>query len=190
LLSGLYQPREGRILLDGLEMSHIARQRITETIGYLQQEHRLFLGTLRDNLLIGLPDPGDEALLQAAKETGLIHLISKHPKGLELPISEGGKGLSGGQKQLVAFTRIVLTQPTVWLLDEPTASMDEDLEKRCLGVLKQAFNQTTHNITAVIVTHKPSIIPLVDRIIVISNNMIVLDGKRDDVLRRLSAIPN
>ena len=184
LLSGLFQPREGRILLDGLELSHIARQRVAESVGYLQQEHRLFLGSLRDNLLIGLPDPGDEVLLQAAKQTGLMALISKHPKGLELPISEGGKGLSGGQKQLVAFTRIVLTQPSIWLLDEPTASMDDELERRCLGVLKQAF---TAQRTAIIVTHKPSILPLVDRIIVIAHQGIVLDGPRDEVLKRLAA---
>jgi ATP-binding cassette subfamily C protein LapB len=185
LLSGLYQPREGRILLDGLEMSHIARQCIAENVGYLQQEHRLFLGTLRDNLLIGLLDPGDEAIIQAAKTTGLIGLISRHPKGLDLPINEGGKGLSGGQKQLVAFTRIVLTRPNIWLLDEPTASMDEDSERCCLNILKQQF---TPNITAVIVTHKPSILPLVDRIIVVSQQTIVLDGSRDEVLKRLSAV--
>ncbi len=187
LLSGLYQPQEGRILLDGLELSHIARQCVSEQVGYLQQDHRLFEGTLRDNLLIGLPDPGDEALHLAAKQTGLNALIANHPKGLELPITEGGKGLSGGQKQLVAFTRLVLTQPRIWLLDEPTASMDDELERRCLAVLKENL---TPERTAVIVTHKPSVLPLVTHLVVVSQHRVLFSGLRDDVLQSLRSIPS
>jgi ATP-binding cassette, subfamily C, bacterial LapB len=182
LLSGLYQPREGRILLDDLELSHIARQRLSEQVGYLQQDHRLFQGTLRDNLLIGLPDPGDDELIHAARETGLISLIRDHPMGLDLPISEGGKGLSGGQRQLVALTRLVLTQPTVWLLDEPTASMDGETEKLCIDMLQHRM-QAAH--TVVIVTHKPTLLPLVDRVIVMAKQSVVLDGPRDYVLQKL-----
>jgi ATP-binding cassette, subfamily C, bacterial LapB len=183
LLSGLYHPREGRVLLDDLELSHISRQRVSEQMGYLQQDHRLFVGTLRDNLLIGLPDPGDEVILDAARQTGLLALISEHSKGLSLPIAEGGKGLSGGQKQLVALTRLVLTQPRIWLLDEPTSSMDDELERRCIALLK---TKLTDQHTAVIVTHKPSILPLVSRLIVIAKNRIILDGPRDEVLQKLS----
>ena len=186
LLSGLYQPQEGRILLDGLELSHIARQRVSEQVGYLQQDHRLFEGSLRENLLIGLPDPGDQALIQAAQTTGLMALIADHPLGLELPISEGGKGLSGGQKQLVAFTRLILTQPRIWLLDEPTASMDDELERRCLATLKDSL---TPERTAIIVTHKPSILPLVNHLIVVSQHRVLLSGPRDEVLYSLKALP-
>jgi ATP-binding cassette, subfamily C, bacterial LapB len=182
LLSGLYQPREGRILLDDLELSHIARQRLSEQVGYLQQDHRLFQGTLRDNLLIGLPDPGDDKLIHAARETGLMGLIRDHPMGLDLPISEGGKGLSGGQRQLVALTRVVLTQPRVWLLDEPTASMDGETEQLCIGMLQQRM-QAAH--TVVIVTHKPTLLPLVERVIVMAKHSVVLDGPRDHVLQKL-----
>ncbi|MFX6296466.1 ATP-binding cassette domain-containing protein, partial [Acinetobacter baumannii] len=81
-----------------------------------------FVGTLRENLLIGLPDPGDEVLRQVMERTGLLRLVSAHPKGLDLPIQEGGRGLSGGQRQLVAFTRLLLCRPDIFLLDEPTAS--------------------------------------------------------------------
>jgi ATP-binding cassette, subfamily C, bacterial LapB len=182
LLSGLYQPREGRILLDDLELSHIARQRLSEQVGYLQQEHRLFQGTLRDNLLIGLPDPGDDTLVEAARQTGLVQLVREHPMGLDLPISEGGKGLSGGQRQLVALTRLVLTQPRVWLLDEPTASMDADTEQLCIGMLRQ---QLTPQHTLVLVTHKPALLALAERVIVIAQQQIVLDGPRDSVLQTL-----
>ncbi len=182
LLSGLYQPREGRILLDDLELSHIARQRLSEQVGYLQQEHRLFHGTLRDNLLIGLPDPGDDSILNAARETGLLSLIREHPMGLDLPISEGGKGLSGGQRQLVALTRLVLTKPVVWLLDEPTASMDGETEQLCISMLQKRM-LAEH--TVVIVTHKPTLLPLADRVIVMAKHSVVLDGPRDQVLLQL-----
>ena len=184
LLSGLYQPREGRILLDNLELSHISRQRLSEQIGYLQQDHRLFHGSLRENLLIGMADPGDDAVYAACQQTGLLALIADHPKGLELAISEGGKGLSGGQKQLVALTRLVLTQPSVWLLDEPTASMDDETERRCLQLLKDTM-KPEH--TAIMVTHKPSILPLVNRLIVVAQHRIVMDGPRDEVLAKLRA---
>ena len=182
LLSGLYRPQEGRVLIDGLDMALINRQSINQEIGYLQQDHRLFVGTLRENLLIGTPDPGDEVLHKVMERTGLIRLVAAHPKGLELPIQEGGRGLSGGQRQLVAFTRLVLCNPSIYLLDEPTASMDEELEKQCLTVLKEEIQKGK---TLIVVTHKPSILPLVDRLIVVAGHQIVLDGPRDAVLGRL-----
>ncbi len=182
LLSGMYVPQQGRVLLDDLDLSHINRQVVSQHIGYLQQDHRLFQGSLRENLLIGLPDPGDEAILNAMKRTGMDKLVSSHPKGLERVISEGGKGLSGGQKQLLAFTRLVLCNPAVWLLDEPTASMDDEQERRCLAVLAQ---ESQAGKTMLIVTHKPSILPLVTRIMVVSGNSVVMDGPRDAVLQEL-----
>lgn len=182
MLSGLYQPLEGKVLLDGLDLSHISRQVINQKIGYLQQEHRLFHGSLRDNLLIGLPDPGDEALLTAMRRTGMDRFVASHPKGLARVITEGGKGLSGGQKQLVAFTRLVLCAPSVYLLDEPTATMDDEQERRCLQVLAEEANAGK---TMIIVTHKPAILPLATRIIVVAGNKVVIDGPRDVVLQQL-----
>jgi ATP-binding cassette subfamily C protein LapB len=184
ILSGMYTPQAGRVLLDQLDLSHINRQVVCQHIGYLQQDHRLFQGSLRENLLIGMPDPGDEAILHAMKQTGMDRFVASHPRGLARQIAEGGKGLSGGQKQLVAFTRLVLCDPTVWLLDEPTASMDDDQERRCLSVLAQRAQQGK---TLVIVTHKPSLLPLVNRMVVMSGNGIVLDGARDQVLNELQA---
>jgi ATP-binding cassette, subfamily C, bacterial LapB len=182
MLSGLYQPSEGKVLLDGLELGHISRQVINQKVGYLQQDHRLFHGSLRDNLLIGLPDPGDEALLAVMRRTGMDRFIASHPKGLARVITEGGKGLSGGQKQLVAFTRLVLCQPVVYLLDEPTATMDDEQERRCLQVLVEEANAGK---TMVIVTHKPAVLPLVTRIIVVVGNKVLMDGPRDVVLQQI-----
>jgi ATP-binding cassette subfamily C protein LapB len=182
VLSGLYRPNEGQLLLDGLKLSDISRPVINQKIGYLQQDHRLFHGTLRDNLLIGLPDPGDEVLLNAMRRTGMDRFVSTHPKGLARVITEGGKGLSGGQKQLVAFTRLVLCAPVVYLLDEPTATMDDAQERLCLQVLAQ---EAQAGKTMVIVTHKPAILPLCTRIIVVVGNQVVIDGPRDAVMQQL-----
>lgn len=182
MLSGLYHPQEGRILLDGLDMSHIQPQVLNEHIGYLQQDHRLFQGTLRENLLIGLPDPGDEAILKVMRRTGMDQFVAKHPKGLERPINEGGKGLSGGQKQLLAFTRLLLCNPTIYLLDEPTATMDDEQERKCIQVLQEEIQNKK---TLVVVTHKTSVLALVDRIIVIAGNQMVMDGPREVVLNQI-----
>jgi ATP-binding cassette subfamily C protein LapB len=185
LLTGMYQATEGRILLDDLDIDQISRPLLAEKIGYLQQEHRLFNGTLRQNLLVGITDPGDEVIRNAAARTGLLAVITSHPKGLDLMIAEGGKGLSGGQRQLVALTRVLLSHPTVWLLDEPTASMDEQTELRCLQVLKQSI-QAEH--TLVLVTHKLSLLSLVNRLVVISNHQVVLDGPKDQVIAQIQEI--
>lgn len=184
LLSGMYRANEGRVLLDGLDIDQISRAFLGERVGYLQQDHRLFSGTLRENLLIGIPDPGDDAIKKAAETSGLLSVIAGHPKGLDLPIAEGGRGLSGGQRQLVAFTRLLLSQPTIWLLDEPTSSMDSGTESSCLNILHKAIKNQD---TLLLVTHKPNLLSLVNRLIVIANHQIVMDGPRDEILQRLSA---
>lgn len=183
LLSGLYATTEGHILLDGLDIQQISRESLSDEVGYLQQDHRLFQGTLRENLLIGMPTPPDDVLNDALRRTGLIRLVSGHSSGLDLPISEGGKGLSGGQKQLVAFTRLILTQPSVWLLDEPTASMDNMQEQQCLQALAQELADP--NRTLIVSTHKTALLQLIDRIIIMQNGRIVMDGPKQMVLDQL-----
>ena len=185
LMSGLYAPTQGRVMIDGLDMAQISRETLSQKVGYLQQDHRLFQGTLRENLLIGMPDPGDDVIQHAINRSGLINLVSGHTSGLDLPISEGGKGLSGGQKQLVAFTRILLTEPQVMLLDEPTASMDDRQERQCIAVLKQELSLGK---TLVVSTHKMPLVELVDRLIVVVGNKIVMDGPKDKVLERLKGL--
>jgi ATP-binding cassette subfamily C protein LapB len=183
LLSGLYVPQEGQVLLDGLDLAHISRQVVSQKIGYLQQDHRLFQGSLRENLLIGLPDPGDTVIQQAMARTGMIQFVSAHPKGLERPIAEGGKGLSGGQRQLLAFTRLILCKPDIYLLDEPTASMDDEQERRCIQVMQELVDEGK---MLILVTHKPNLLPLVSRILIVANHTLAIDGPRDAVLQRLA----
>ena len=126
--------------------------------------------------------PSDSQILKAATMTGLDQIIQQHPKGLELEITEGGKGLSGGQRQLVGLNRLLLAQPSMMLLDEPTASMDAQTEVR---VMTHLFQEVKPDSTLVIVTHKPNFLPLVQRIIVVDRGRIVIDGPRDEVLNRL-----
>jgi ATP-binding cassette subfamily C protein LapB len=184
MLSGMYKPQLGTITLDGIDLSHIAKPVLSERLGYLQQEGRLFAGTLRENLILGLPDPGDEAILAAANETGLLaNVIQPHPQGLHQTIDEGGAGLSGGQRQLLNFTRVILRRPRIWLLDDPTASMDKHIEQRIIQVLKHRLRPED---TLVMVTHKSELLELVDRVIVIAQHQIVLDEAKHSALARLA----
>lgn len=183
LLSGMYKPAAGTVRLDGVDIAHISKPVLAESMGYLQQDGRLFAGTLRDNLLLGLVDPGDTSILEMCKLTGLHErLVGVHPKGLSLPIFEGGTGLSGGQKQLVNLTRVFLRKPRVWLLDEPTASMDRNLEVKVLQALE---SQLRADDTLCLVTHKPELLRLVNRVIVVVGHQIVMDGPRDEVMQKL-----
>ena len=185
LLSGMYKPAEGQIFLDDVDLSHIAKPPLSESLGYLQQEGRLFAGSLRENLLLGLIDPGDKVILDAAKRTGLMQaVIAAHPKGLQQEIFEGGTGLSGGQRQLVNLTRVLMRNPSIWLLDEPTASVDGNVEQQLVALLQQSIKP--HD-TLVLVTHKPEMLRLVQRIIVIANHQIVMDGPADQVMAQLQS---
>ncbi|MCK9638202.1 MAG: ATP-binding cassette domain-containing protein [Methylobacter tundripaludum] len=183
LLSGMYKPQAGRILLDDVDLSHIAKPVLAEYLGYVQQDGRLFAGTLRDNLILGQLDPGDQVILEAARQTGLLQaVISQHPKGLEKEIFEGGSGLSGGQRQLVNLTRVFLRKPSIWLLDEPTASMDRSLELQVTQLFRQSLKPGD---SLILVTHKAEMLELVDRLIVVANHQIVMDGPKAQILQQL-----
>lgn len=185
LLSGMYKPQSGRILLDGMELELISKESLSGHIGFVAQDGRLFAGTLRENLVLGMNDPGDEILLQAARRTGLFDAaIAPHPKGLDREINEGGQGLSGGQRQLVHFTRALLRKPVIWLLDEPTAGMDMVMEQKVLQVLSEELQERPES-TLILVTHKMQLLSLVNRIVVLVRQQIIMDGQRDAVLQQL-----
>jgi ATP-binding cassette subfamily C protein LapB len=183
LLSGLFKPTSGQVYLDQVDMVHLAPEFVREHVGYLPQDVRLFNGTLRHNLTLGLPLPSDSQIFKAAAMTGLDQVIQNHPMGLELEIAEGGRGLSGGQRQLVGLTRMLLASPKILLLDEPTASMDAKLENR---VMQHLFEHMPTDSAIVVVTHKPLVLNYVSRILVVDKGRVVLDGPRDEVLNRLS----
>lgn len=183
LASGLYRPVDGKLFIGDVDITLLSPAVVREMVGYLPQDFQLFSGTLRDNLLIGLPDPGDEIILQAAKLTGIIDLISGQPKGLALPISEGGRGVSGGQKQLIGLTRLLLAKPQVWILDEPTSSMDAQTEMRIVGLLNHLASRGA---TMLIATHKTALLPIFERLLMVKDGRVVLDGPREQMLAKLS----
>lgn len=185
ILAGLYRASSGHVTLDGLDIQHIDRHLLSERLGFCPQQAKLFAGTLRDNLLLGIDTPDDTHLLAMCQRTGVAEVIARHPQGLDLPIVEGGEGLSGGQKQLVALTRVILSTPQVWLLDEPTASMDEQTQTRCLAVLREQI-KTDH--TLILVTHKPEVLAMVDRVIVLTDHGIMIDGNKTEVADKLRQI--
>jgi ATP-binding cassette subfamily C protein LapB len=181
LLSGLYRPGSGRVFLDDVDMAHLDKAYLRQHIQYLPQHARLFNGTLRENLLLGAVDPGDDIILQAAQATGLDQFIAQHPRGLGLVLSEGGQGLSGGQRQLVTLTRLLLRPASVLLLDEPTAAIDGPLEERVM----QSVLDRDSAATLIMVTHKASLLKLATRIIVMDRGRVFMDGPRDAVLQAL-----
>lgn len=186
VLSGLFKPQKGRALLDGVDVMHLAPGFVTEHIGYLPQEVRLFAGTVRENLALGLPSPSDGQILESARLTGLQQTLERHPKGLGLPISEGGRGLSGGQRQLVGLTRLLLARPRVLLLDEPTASMDGQLE---MLIAKNVILGNPADRALVVVTHKMSLLPHFTRIIVMDRGQIIADGPAAEILQKIAGRP-
>lgn len=182
LLAGLYALSRGQILLDGLDMAQIAHDDLRRHIYYLPQDFRVISGTLRDNLTLGLPNPSDAALLDAAQQTGLITLINGHPRGLDLPVGEGGRGLSGGQRTLVGLTRVLLLKPKILMLDEPTANLDQESETRVMQAILRAIDPTT---SLVLVTHKAQLLSLANRIVLLADGRIVLDGPNQAVIDAL-----
>ncbi|MEY3747255.1 MAG: hypothetical protein RL194_714 [Pseudomonadota bacterium] len=184
LLSGLYQPTKGRVLMNGVDIHQIDPSRFRHAVGYMTQDVRLFSGTLKENLLLGAGDVSDDRLLEVARVTGIDRYVGYHPKGFDLPIYEGGSGLSGGQKQAVGLARLMLADPDVFLLDEPTAAMDQQTEREFIKSFGEWLGDGR---TLVIATHKPSILTLVNRIIVLEQGKVLMDGPREKILQQLAA---
>lgn len=185
LLAGLYAPQRGHVTIDGIEMAQVAENDLRQRIAYLPQDYHLLSGSLRDNLSLGIANPSDENLLRAVSSTGLEAVVRQHPMGLDLPITEGGQGLSGGQRALVGLTRALLTEPAFLFLDEATANLDQETEAL---TLRQLF--AVHAKSAIVmVTHKPQLLGLVDRLIVVLGGRVVLDGKTTEVLDKLRPQP-
>jgi ATP-binding cassette subfamily C protein LapB len=182
LMAGLYASHEGHVLLDGVDVRQIAEEDLRSQVCYFPQHYRLITGSLRSNLNLGLAAQDDDVLLQAASKTGLAELVKNHPMGLDLPISEGGNGLSGGQRVQVGLTRLLLAKPKLLLLDEPTANLDQESEARILAAILEAIGPQC---TLVFVTHKLPLVSLVNRLIVVTNGQISLDGPTNAVLERL-----
>ena len=173
------------MILYGVTFSHLDPADVRRDVSFLTQNARLFYGTIRENLLLGYPQGTDAELIAALKAAGAWEFISHLQDGWDHVVAEGGAGLSGGQKQSLLLARLLLRNPSTLLLDEPTASLDEIAEKKVMQQLKAMSGSST----LIIATHRPAVLQIVDRILVIDNGKIVLDGPRDQVLSRLSGTP-
>ena len=183
LASGLYDGSTGNVMLDNIDMRQIDPNFLRSQILLLSQSPRLFLGTLRENMDLARSDgySSDQELLEALQRFGLDKIIRSHPKGLDMPLGEDGLGLSGGQKQIIALARMTLRNPRIVLLDEPTTGLDQATERMSL----QAISQWAQDKTLLVVTHRPQVLQIVNRIIVMDEGKVIMDGPRDLVLQRL-----
>lgn len=180
LLLGLYQPRAGSVMLDGVDIRQIDPGDLRRNIGSVLQDIWLFSGTIRENIASGTIRPQDQDLIDAGQVAGVEDFIADHPGGYDQPLAERGEGLSGGQRQAIALARALIGRPPVLLLDEPTSAMDVKTEAE---VIKRLHSATKRD-TMIIVTHRTSLLALVDRIIVIENGQVAADGPKSILTRQ------
>jgi len=184
LLHGLYRPKSGRVLIDGVCVDQIEPALLRANSGLLLQGAELFHGTIRENITMGMPNVPDQAVLKSAHTAGALDWVVRLPHGFDTLIRERGAGLSGGQRQSVALARALLNEPRILLLDEPTSDMDGRTEQLVIERLRKEMTGRT----LILVTHRPALLELVDRIIVLELGRKLEDGPKATVLKRLKDI--
>ncbi|MFV5491409.1 type I secretion system permease/ATPase [Acinetobacter sp. ASP199] len=180
LLSGMQTPLQGKVKLDGIDLELIDPADVRRDIGLLNQNSQLFYGSIRENLTLGAPLATDQQILEALQLTGALGFVQEKKEGLDHIILEGGMGFSGGQRQALLLARLLIRQPQILLLDEPTAAIDDVSEKQLIDNLKTYLIGRT----MVVATHRRAVLELVDRIIVVNDGKIVMDGPRDQILNQ------
>jgi ATP-binding cassette, subfamily C, bacterial LapB len=182
LIAGLYPLSSGELLIDGVDIRQYHPHEVRKAVAIVSQDADLFLGSLRENILIARPDASDAELLRACRLSGVDDFASQHPQGYDMPVGERGRLLSTGQRQAVAIARALLMQPRILFLDEPSSAMDFATERAFLARLSQTLDPTQ---TLLIATHRFSMLALVERLLVVENGRIVADGPKDTVMAAL-----
>ncbi len=182
LILNLHEPTSGSVLVDGVDTRQIDPVDLRRSIGMVPQEPFLFMGSIKDNITIGEQYATDEEILKVANITGVSDFIGKHEAGFDLQVGERGEGLSGGERQAVTLARSLISNPNILMLDEPTNSMDKQTEKLFLNRIQTVIGDKT----LIIVTHKTSLLKLVDRIIIVEDGNIVIDDTKEEVLKQLT----
>ncbi|MEZ8123351.1 type I secretion system permease/ATPase [Vibrio splendidus] len=181
LIMGLYKPTEGHVRIDDTDMEQLHHVDVRRNIGCVPQDSNLFYGSVRDNITLGRPLVDDRDVMDAANRAGVTAFTQQDPAGLERQVGEGGALLSGGQRQSIAIARAFLGRPPVLLMDEPTSAMDNRSEMH----IKHQLNQLLPNETLILITHKTSMLDIVDRVIVMERGSIIADGPKAQVLSDL-----
>jgi len=182
LITGLYDPSEGSVKIDKSDITHMHPDDIRNHIGVVMQIPILFSGTLKENLLMGNPNATDKEMVAAAKIANVDAIASSLPDGYESLIAEGGKQLSGGQRQAICIARAFVGDPKIIIMDEPSSAMDSGSEQQLLEILKDKLV----NKTLILITHRGTLLSLVSRVVVIDNGRILADGPKDKVLQAAS----
>ncbi|KPL97887.1 type I secretion system permease/ATPase [Vibrio splendidus] len=181
LIMGLYKPTEGHVRIDDTDMEQLHHVDVRRNIGCVPQDSNLFYGSVRDNITLGRPLVDDRDVMDAANRAGVTAFTQQDPAGLERQVGEGGALLSGGQRQSIAIARAFLGRPPVLLMDEPTSAMDNRSEMH----IKHQLNQLLPSETLILITHKTSMLDIVDRVIVMERGSIIADGPKAQVLSDL-----
>ncbi len=181
LIMGLYSPSEGAVKVDGLDLNQLDPANLRSNIGYVPQDIDLLHGTVKDNIVLKAPYVDGSEIIRVAQVSGVHSFVDKHPSGFDMRIGERGEGISGGQRQSIAVARSLLQSPPILLMDEPSNSMDNATEAELLNNLKTEIS----NRTFLLVTHRASLLKLVDRIIVIEHGSVIADGPKEQVLEAL-----
>ena len=182
LILGLYPPASGNVLVDGVELRQFDPAQLRRGIGHVPQDVVLFNGTVKDNIVLGAPSADDAAVLRAARISGVADFVDRLPNGFDLPVGERGEALSGGQRQAIAIARAELLSPPILVLDEPSSAMDNGSEE----LFKTRLAAELDGRTLVLITHRASLLTLVNRLIVMDQGRIVADGPKDQVLAALA----
>ncbi len=183
LIAGLYEPTEGSVLLDNTDLRQIDPSDVRSHIGVVMQEVILFQGSVRDNIAMGAPFADDAMILEAAKLAGVHEFVSQHPQGYDWLVGERGQTLSGGQRQAIGLARALISNPKILILDEPTSMMDMQAEKQFMHRLSTVLADKT----MILITHRPTLLSLVNRVVIMGNGKIIKDESRDDVLNMAQA---
>lgn len=181
LILSLYEPNAGTVLIDNVDIRQFDPAELRRQIGYVPQDVRLFNGSIRDNIALGARHVNDETIIRAAELAGVLEFVGQSSKGFYMDVGEGGCRLSGGQRQSIAIARALLLDPPILLFDEPTNAMDNRTEQQLISRLSPYLDGKT----MVVITHKTSFLQLTERLIVLDRQMLVADGPKDKVLRRL-----
>ncbi len=183
LIMGLYQPTEGAVLIDGIDLRQLDPADVRRNCAHVSQDVTLFYGTLRENIAFGMPYADDSAIVAAAEVAGMSEFVNRHPRGFDMAVGERGELLSGGQRQGVGIARAVLHNAPILLLDEPTSAMDFSTEAQ----ITASMATFAHHKTVVLVTHRTSMLAMVNRVIVVDGGKVVADGPRDRIMEALAS---